>query len=259
MSLYQCIINTKDLYTEIPVQIRSLNDKHRIITNINIENILNYKLKHPLFIKENIFRIFEEQSNVMEKPIISNLNLITEDNFVVIFNDIINIPNILTEIGIEAFIKLLFLKIKTDTNFTGIYTKMCINFSKLKYKVNDNKNNIVKDFLIEKLNITFNGILKNFNDYSKKESLNFVNFIGYLYNEDIIDNDFLYFLITKIINSNNYDILCNLIKVVHHKFKKNNTTYIKEYVNNALIKNNKEMIVQKRIKFMLEDILILLN
>jgi hypothetical protein len=242
------------MYTEIPQEIRDLNDIHRIITNIDIENTLYYKLDHPLFKNKNIFEIVEEQSNIMEKPIIINLNLLTKENFEIIFNDVLKITNFLTEYGIEAFVKIIFMKIQSDTNFTEIYSNICEKISNLEYKINDTKNGLVINLLLEKINIKFNELLEIYNDDNKKNINNFMNFIGYLYNKNIIDTIFLNFLIKKIIIKNNYEILCNIIKITNKKLKQENTIYIKNYIDIILDSNKKQRIINMRIKFMLEDI-----
>ena len=251
------ILKIKDKYKELPEDLdiiyNECYDKIKRSDNyIYIKKLINSMIK----IKQTT--IYSELDK-HKMNIISLLNKLTTNNLDIILKNLLNI-DYNTDLFLY-FIDNIYLKILNEDKYNEEYFNIILYFIKKNNYYIDINNNFYK-LIINKCQDLFNNFLdNNYIDNLNKSGINDVDFyfkekknliqniklIGFLYNNDLLSEDIILYIINNLLYNCDIkiEILCELLNVIKNKF--NITAY--QYSINNIYKNN-----NSRMKYILEEL-----
>ena len=251
------ILKIKDKYKELPEDLdiiyNECYDKIKRSDNyIYIKKLINSMIK----IKQTT--IYSELDK-HKMNIISLLNKLTTNNLDIILKNLLNI-DYNTDLFLY-FIDNIYLKILNEDKNNEEYFNIILYIIKKNNYYIDINNNFYK-LIINKCQDLFNKLLdNNYIDNLNKSGINDVDFyfkekknliqniklIGFLYNNDLLSEDIILYIINNLLYNCDIkiEILCELLNVIKNKF--NITAY--QYSINNIYKNN-----NSRMKYILEEL-----
>lgn len=220
-------------------------------------------LSEPIVIGENAWsssKLATDAESEIIKVIKGILNKISVNNFEVLSNKLYTL-DITTERCVKELIQIVFNKSILEENFSDIYANLCYKLSKRDYKIsNTNVFNFRSEIIKQCQNVFEN------EDEQKSVMLGNINFIGELYNKDLIPADVIFNCINKFFTNieesknieKNTESLCKLIITTGKKIERtqkdtdNNIVSIC-FDNLTVLSTNND--IKPRYRFMIKDLI----
>lgn len=271
------LLQFKELFKDMPEDILNYNVKNNIIMMQPTNEVVTNRQKHPVLKKIN---------NVSEisSKIISSLNKISEENISSIVDDIIKIENISTIDGINELVNIIIKKVGSEKQYLQLYASMCTKLSPIRTEIDVKQNQLSvisvvsgrskeifdKYITLRELPkdsdkettenfISVNSLLlDNENKISKDKILNYVKFIGCIYNCGILKQSAIDYCLERLLMSIpeilfGVEIVITLMKIVMPVYTKTNPSGMKKYFER--LESFKEKCDKFRDKFMIQDLI----
>lgn len=251
----------KNIYKEFPCQLNSHFEGIKYLKNKSKKHWkkqinLNWILKKS---------INENNEQKIKSQLTEILNKISETNFKEMSEMILN-TNITKKNHLELLSNLIIEKAENEKNFNDIYVKLCSEIFNI--FINDEDEKLYfRNILINECYKKFQKLVNSNSEEEIKQEFinnfvvgNFLDFIGGLYNENLINDAIAYSclgnlsikIIKKHFNSVNY--LCVFFNKIKEKLKKQNNNYYQEIFNYMKqLSESKDNLLKNKDKFQILD------
>lgn len=192
------ILKYKDTYREIPDSILEYDKKYKIIMEKPTSESVAFRQQHPVLKKFCDIPVLTSQ-------IMGALNMLSNDNFEVVVENILKIKDIDEQAGIKELANNLIKNVSNSKLFIDIYTQLCLELRGLRCGnttliaciANECKDIIDKytsldDFSKEKKLNDLDGKI------DKTKMMNYIRFIGKLYNIKLFRQSVVEYCVEKI-------------------------------------------------------------
>jgi hypothetical protein len=199
--------------------------------------------KHP------VLKIIKDTTEY-QKYITSILNKLSDDNIDFVYNDLIK--NITDIDGLNILVSNIMTKIGNEKYFVQTYAKLCCKLANINIK-----GVFLTHLISTKCKEIFDNYLSN-KEIDKEQNLNYIKFIGYLYNLNFLKISAINYCLNKLfqnISSLNYviEILINFLKIIIPTYKEMDNENTKKYLEKLVIIQNE--CLSFRDKFIIQDFL----
>lgn len=237
----------KTIAIQMPLQIIEYDKQHKIINEKYTSELVKFRQQHPVLHKINI--------DSTRSQIYALFNTLIEGNVERVCDEVLKVDKITEQTNIELLSDIIINCIMKEKYFIKQYAEMCYY---LKVKKG---NQLIMPITITCRNI-YDKIIVIESDNEKTEIINFITFLGHLYQYDIIDNNSVDYCFNKALTTDELliknkfiiEMLYCLLKIIHNKYSlscSETYTYLQRHLNELKSKDN----IGKRNKFMIEDML----
>jgi len=250
--------------TKCPKHFKHKFNKNRICERCGMVSMAEWQLTNEGRCYYNTHSSKYEKVKIRKK-ILCTLNKITNDNFKIISEELVEIVlrNVNTQVQLREVVIQIFNKIVVEPNYMIMYVDLCSRLSNVSVKGEVNQNNrVVKrqryyrhSFKKELLDIVMHeykdqlkeSISGEMSSMGKKKMVNSIHLIGELYVVGIVNFGIIHRYIQNTLYMNpcsdeSLEALCKMISISGHKMdNSNHSKHLDDYLNKFdQIKNTKK-------------------